>query len=804
MKKPFLLAVLISGMLFSKAQQCLSRTREGRSIIFTGALGQRLRLTPYGNYIIRMQTVRKEEDFFSDDRYEMVASHQWPGKLTLTEDKNSFTISNESKDGISVRIDKATMHLSFFQKGSAVPFLSDSDGTRWDADTIRSSFSYDAGEHFTGLGHGYFGREESIDLRDRVISRNYGTEHGQQAPLLVPFYLSGKGYGLFLNSTFPNKFNFGKNKKYEFSIQGNGRMDYFVIDGPGFSKIIDRYTQLTGRPRFPLKAFFGLALSDKGNDHTSADPSDEKWWKKKITEHRNAGYPLDHIINDNRWRAGGGQRCLSYFDWDSTRYPDPKEYQQWVKANGLILTLDFNRCIAVQSEGWKPSFNLPQNEGLDFNTSAPDFTKKEVRDWFWNIMWKKSLNPALGYPGDALWIDEFDEMGKAPVTMKFEDGTTWLERRNYWFFLIAKSLVQQGWDKSFKGAKRPFVWVRGMTAGAQRYATLWSGDINSTYTDMKMQVRGLQLAGLSGFPFWGHDAGGFHLGDSKTNPDDTTYRQWSMAFGSFTPFWKPHGVGKSRWPLDRRAEVQKDAKLYSELRYELIPYIYSYAHQANETGLPMARAMVIDHQKDALAWKSDLQYMWGNEMLVAPNCSADDKVLVWLPNGTWYDYWNDEQINGNKIIDYPAPVGKLPLFVKSGSIIPMANYALSTAAINGDSLSIHVYPGKDAAFILYEDDGISENYQNNNEKRTTSITFKQLSFSLHIAAAAGNYKNAPEQRAYQIVFHGLSKPVCFEANGVKIKKEKMVWDADKKILTVSVSRTAVTNAIVIKRINSCQ
>src|SRR6185503_12534237 len=181
------------------------------------------------------------------------------------------------------------------------------------------------------------------------------------------------------------------------------------------------------------------------------------------------------------------------------------------------------------------------------------------------------------------------------LDMRFENGSNWQEMRNYWFFLIAKALVQRGWDKSFKGSKRPFVWVRGMTAGAQRYATLWSGDIKSTYADMQTQVRGMQLSGLSGFPFWGHDAGGFYL--DNTSPNDSIYRQWSMAFGSFTPFWKPHGVGRSRWPLDRSEIVKQDAKLYCELRYRLIPYIYSYAHVANQTGMPMARAMVLAYSK---------------------------------------------------------------------------------------------------------------------------------------------------------------------------------------------------------------
>jgi len=803
MRNFFLFSILIATTLVCKAQTALTYISKDRNIIFTNTQGERLRLTPYGDYIIRVQTVRKDEEFFSDNRYEMVENHQWEGKIILTEEKTDFKIATKAKGGMTIRVNKSSMQLSYFKNGNAVPFLKDDKGIQWDADTISTSFVHDTNEHFTGLGHGYFGREESLDLSGKTISRNYGTEHGQQAPLIVPFYLSNKGYGVFLNSTFPNKFNFGKNGIYDFSIQGNGRMDYFVILGPAFPKIMDCYTQLTGRPRFPLKAFFGLALSDKGNDDNSTDPSDEQWWKKKITEHKNAGFPLDHIVNDNRWRAGGGQRCLSRFDWDSVRYPNPKEYQQWIKSNGLIITLDFNRCIAVQSDGWKSSFNLPQNEGIDFNTSAPDFTKNEVRHWFWNTMWNKSLNPALGYPGDALWIDEFDEMGKAPISMKFENGTTWQEMRNYWFMLISKALVQEGWDKSFNGTKRPFVWVRGMTAGAQRYATLWSGDINSTYDDMKTQVRSLQLAGLSGFPFWAHDAGGFHKGDSKETPDDAMYRQWSMAFGSFTPFWKPHGIGKSRWPLDRPEEVQKDAKLYSELRYKLIPYIYSYAHIANETGMPMARAMVIDYQNEPIAWKSDLQYLWGNEFLVAPNCSDNDNVSVWLPKGVWYDFWSDEKIEGDKIINYPAPVGKLPLFVKAGSIIPMANYALSTAFIANDSLTLHIYPEKNATFTLYEDDGVSENYRNKNEKRTTAITFNQSAFSLQIAAAVGNYTNSAEQRSYQIVFHGLSKPICFEANGVKIKEGAMVWDENKKTLSVFTERFPVSKNLLIKSIGNC-
>ncbi len=789
--------VFFSSAVYSQNQPLpqIKYFRDGKSFIFRNGYKQ-IRLTPYGNNIIRVQTIRSTEQFFSDDRNEMVVTHQWPGELNLTENKNSFQLSAQTENGISLSIDKSFMQLSFSKNGTDDIFLEQTKGVWWSSDSVYASFKFDSEEHFTGLGHGYFGREESIDLHGKIISRNYGTEHGQQAPLIVPMYLSSKGYGIFLNSTFPNSFNFGKDGNYNFSVSGNGQMDFFVMSGSDFAALLDLYTQLTGRPRFPPKSFFGLALSDKGNDHTSTDPSDENWWKRKISEHRNAGFPLDHIVNDNRWRAGGGQRCLSFFEWDLSRFPDPSEYEKWVISNGLILTLDFNRCIASHSEGWKQEFNIPQSDKIDFGDSAPDFTKMEVRDWFWNLMWTKSLDPKLGFPGDALWIDEFDEMGQTPPAMKFENGSTWLEMRNYWFFLISKSLVEDGWDKSFQGSKRSFVWVRGMTAGAQRFATLWSGDIKPTYSDMKTQVRSLQLAGLSGFPFWGHDAGGFYNWETKEGPNDLMYRNWSMAFGSFTPFWKPHGVGKSRWPLDRSGDVQKDALLYSQLRYQLLPYIYSYAHQASTTGLPVSRAMVIGNELDSLAWKSDLQYMWGNEFLVAPNCSDSDNVKVWLPKGNWYDFWNDEKLDGNRTFDYPAPAGKLPLFVRSGSIVPMYNFALSTAFIHEDSLTLQIYTGKDAEFTLYEDDGISENWKLKNEKRETRLTFNQEKLELTISGSEGTYKNAPSNRFYKIIFHGLSKPVELEVNGRKLES---VWNQEMKTLTVTINKIPIDQKLVIRK-----
>jgi alpha-glucosidase (family GH31 glycosyl hydrolase) len=599
---------------------------------------------------------------------------------------------------------------------------------------------------------------------------------------------------------------------YEFSLDDSGfagRLDYFFILGPEIANILDRYTQLTGRPRLPPLAIFGLALSDKSNDETTKDPSDENWWKRRALEHWRAGFPLDHLINDNRWRAGGGKRCESYFDWDRTRFPDPAEFERWIKEHGLVVTLDFNRCIAQRSDGFKFSYNIPDARGIEFGDSAPDFTRREVREWFWKIFWRKSINPGLGYPGDALWIDEFDEYGPARADMTLGNGRSWAEMRNYWFFLIAKALVQEGWDTDIGPAKRPFVWVRGMTAGAQRYATLWSGDIKPSYDEMKKQIRGMQLAGLSGFPFWGHDAGGFYDWEKRVGPDDNMYRQWSMAFGSFTPFWKPHGFGQSRWPTDRSPAAQQDAGTYGHLRYALIPYTYTYAHQASETGVPIARAMVIAYRRNPLAWKYDLQYMWGRELLVAPNPSDGEAVKVWLPKGTWYDIWDDTKYSGDRVIKYNAPIGKLPLFVKAGSIIPMAYPALTTAAIEKDKLVIHVYAGGDAEFYLYDDDGTTEKYKTEKQFSLTPLKFRQANTSLAIGPVTGTYKGAPVRRSYHLVFHGLSRPISMTVDKKRLPRFKSeneavaagggtVWDETGKRLHIYIKPTSIRQPISVR------
>ena len=238
--------------------------------------------------------------------------------------------------------------------------------------------------------------------------------------------------------------------------------------------------------------------------------------RKQKRIHRDNGFAIDHLVNDNRWRAGGGERCKSVFDLELARYPDPKEYGKWLQEMGLTISLDFNRCISKDCAGWKESFNMPLDDFVDypkFRESRPDFTDPEVREWFWETIY--SATAKKQFPVDGLWIDEFDSHRTMPYDTKLYTRN-WASESNYYYSLIGKSLYEEGWKPNITN-KRPYIWIRGMSAVAQKFGTLWSGDIYPNLKDYKRSIRSLQMAGISGFPYWGHDTGGFKNGKKKTS-----------------------------------------------------------------------------------------------------------------------------------------------------------------------------------------------------------------------------------------------------------------------------------------------
>ncbi len=793
-----LLVTLLSHHCF--AQQVgdySSHAAEGRSVVITGASGERIRITPYGDYIARVQVVQAGEEFYPDDRYEMVERHDWDGAFDVTEDDTSLAVATAAADGVLVSVEKAPLRLSFAHKDQGTPLLVEQGGVSWTGNSVTESFAPTTDEHFAGLGHEAYGKLAKLDRRGTSLT----VGHGSEGACVVPFFISSKGYGVFLNTTFTHTINLGQNSQYSLSIDGEGyggQMDYFFIAGPTLTAVVDRYTQLTGRPRMPQRSLFGLMLSDKSDP----DNDGEAWWKRMITEHRDAGFAFDHQVNDNAWRASNeavsGQKN-SWFEFRNDRYPDPAEYKQWCDENGVTVTLDLNRPGIPLNPSWNDSYSIP---GAN---DCPDFTNPATVDWIWELFFTKAFDPALGYPGDAVWLDEFDYPDHAHSTT-LASGKRWAEESINYHLNLLKACVAEGWDPNIGEAKRPYFWSRGITAGAQRWGSYWTGDLDGNWTAMADQVKAMQSAGISGFPYFNHDAGA-HF--NVTENEDNLYRQWDMAFGSFTPIWKPHGPGYKRWPLQRNAACQDSARTFITTRYEMMPYIYSYAHAAQQTGIPMARPMFLEDQDNPTAWERDLQYYWGRELLVAPNASdGGNDVSVWLPAGGWYYFWDDTKHVGNTTESVPAATGVVPVFVKEGSIIPMAPFAKSTFFIPEDVLHLHAYTGADGSFDLYEDDGVTERFRTKNEIRKTELRFQQQDLVVQVGAALGTYAEAPSSRSYQVVYHGLTEASQMYVDGTAVTTypgqddvppdtDGAVWDAAGGLLTVFVASRPVDSVLLI-------
>jgi alpha-D-xyloside xylohydrolase len=488
--------------------------------------------------MIRVQAALPGQAFFPDDHYPMIERHDLGGAIRLVSDSASQLVL--STGPITVTVSKKPLRLSF-AGADGRSLLSDADGVRLDAKSLIYDFRADPAEKFLGFGMERLALQERLSLAGRVVRNNY-SEHGfpgrgSQGVLIVPFYLSQKGYGLFANTTFPNEGRFGVKGSYSLRFETRGhpaQADYVFILGPRPADILDRYTLLTGRPRLPQKSIFGLHLSDNEPWDRTHPVVDDGWWRMQVAKHRAAGFPLDHMVYDNDWRAAApgpkgkvGQWGGSQFAFDPTRYPDPAAFRTWYDAQGLTLTLDFNLNNANDSAGWQTRFNLPVKDTSKANAdkpndsnsdSYPDYSLPATREWVWRLFWTKAFDPALKYPGDGIWLDESDAIWPntiAPDTL-IGNGRPWFEMQNHYFFLNAQAVVGEGWDNEEKGelpgigeAKRPHVWIRGGSAGMQRYASTWTGDIDFTEDFYHGHIVGLQASGLAGFPYFNHDAGGF-------------------------------------------------------------------------------------------------------------------------------------------------------------------------------------------------------------------------------------------------------------------------------------------------------
>lgn len=528
------------------------------------------------------------------------------------------------------------------------------DGSEQDT-YMRQQLSIGVGELLYGTGERFtpfVKNGQSVE----IWNADGGTST-EQSYKNIPFYLSNKGYGVFVNHPEKVEFELGTEMvtKAEFSVPGE-RLDYFLFDGPTMKEVLKRYTDLTGKPALPAPWTFGLWLSTSFTTNY-----DEATVNSFVDGMIARDIPLAVFHFDCFWMK---DFCWSDFTWDARVFPDPVGMLARLKAKGLKICVWINSYIGQESilfkEGMENGYFLKRKNGdvWQWDMWQPgmalvDFTNKKACQWY-----QDKLEVLLDMGVDCFKTD-FGE--RIPVDAVYSDGSDPTKMHNYYTYLYNKTVYELLERKRGKG--EAVLFARSATAGGQKFPVHWGGDCWSDYESMEESLRGGLSLTMSGFGYWSHDIGGF---ESTSTPD--VYKRW-CAFGLLSSHSRLHGSTSYRVPWVYDEEAVDVVRHFAKLKASLMPYIYKNAIETSQSGIPMMRSMVLEYTSDKNCAYLDKQYMFGDSFLVAPILNAESLGEYYLPEGTWTHYFTGEIRCGGKWYSEPYDYFSLPLFVKENSLI---------------------------------------------------------------------------------------------------------------------------------------
>lgn len=591
---------------------------------------------------------------------------------------------------------------------------------------VGATFADTLDTHYYGLGQ----NQEStgaLDLRGRIIDCRHSYDAPAGESVCVPFLITNKGYGIVWDNPAATIVTPGVHNATKFQSQVGERVSFFVITGKSSDELIAGYAKLTGETPLPPKAAFGLIQS-------KARYESQKELMDVAAGYRSRNLPIDVMVLDWFYWTRMGQ-----LDIDRTYYPDPagmnKQLHDWGMHSIISVWPRFEResryyntlagkGLFLHHADGTPVDGLPVRS--DRAGALIDTTNPEARQWFWG-----KLRDNIASQGfDWFWLDE-TEPDLVPDGYQYSIGSG--DRYHNVYPFVHPLSVAEGSAKD-RPNFRNLILARAAYLGAQRHGSIfWSSDIQSTWEALKRQVpTGLNMT-ASGIAYWSSDTGGWQwpngpkaahaplldpAGAVSTGADYPDYPElftrW-FAYNTFTPTLRIHGQrpgSAAIWDYGKAAEPVLTKFL--RLRYALMPYLYSLGHRTYETGTPFMRALFMDFPNDPNVANLGDQYMFGPAFLVAP--VTDQGVTsrkVYLPAGSdWYDYWTDAKLTGGQWVTAEAPIDRIPLFVRAGSIVPMGVQVPNTGTAQALE-SIRVYPGRDASFTLYDDDGVTNAYRKN-------------------------------------------------------------------------------------------
>ncbi|MDP1622239.1 MAG: glycoside hydrolase family 31 protein [Bacteroidales bacterium] len=669
--------------------------------------------------------IRKPSSFFRDLKESRDSSIALTDSLQVVIYMNPMRFSVRTLKGEVISEDYANLPVSWL-------------GT--EVTTYKKLFS---DEKFLGLGE----KTGNLDKRGNSFE-NWNSDVPAYAinhdPLYqsIPFFIGIHGkvtYGIFLDNSYRTKFNFGASTDEQYSSfsAADGEMNYYLFGTSGVSGIIRDYTWLTGRMSLP--PYWSL-----GYQQCRWSYFPESQVMGIAQQFRDRQIPCDVIYLDIDYMDS-----YKIFTWDKERFPQPQTMIGKLNAMGFHVVTIVDPGIKVEKgyfaydEGVKNNYFAKYPDGSNYTGSVwpgrchfPDFTSETVRKW-----WGASFN-SLTDPGvEGFWNDmnEPSAWGQSiPNIVQFDGdgGKAPMSKVHNIYGLEMSRATFEGTKTLMKG-KRPFVLTRAGYAGIQRYSAVWTGDNEATDDHMMLSARMITGLGLSGVSFTGPDVGGF-----MGNPTEELYTRW-MSMGVYTPLFRNHSAWdtKSKEPWSFGLNVERMVKEMVEQRYRLLPYIYSAFYESTLTGLPVARSLAINFPFDEkIYWrKYQNQYLFGDNILVAPVSANQNSAKVYLPAGGWYRLSNGEFYKGNSEVNVDAPLDDLPVFVKSSGIIPMQSVIQYTAQKPSHIMELHIYNGDQTnTLVYYEDDGETYQFESGQYFRRR-ITFDPVRRQINFSKTEGNH-----------------------------------------------------------------
>lgn len=623
---------------------------------------------------------------------------------------------------------------------------------------VGATFTSPNDEHYYGLGQN---QEGYMDHRGHTVDcwNNYTAAGGPST--CVPFYVTNYGYGLLWDNPSKTTIEPGFNEQTRWISEVGNRVSFFVIKGKSTDEIYGGYRQLTGVTHLLPKSAYGFIQCKQR--YTTQDEV-----LAVAKGYRERHLPADVLVVDWFYYTKMGQ-----MDMDPSKWPDP------VSMNRQLHEMGFHTMISVWprftegsryydfllKKGWFEHLadGTPTN-GLPYDRAGSDIdtTNSDAAHWYWDIVRENLVSKGF----DSFWADETEP--DLPPNGSFffiGPGTRYYDV----YPLLHTAAFYDGFRRDLKD-RRALVLSRDAYIGAQRNGTIfWSSDIFPTWDTLRRQVStGLNFT-ASGLAYWGNDIGGWQYlpsihhplhpplidpSDARNNVggyDDypELYTRW-FEYGAFQPNFRTHGSRKYNevWSYGKQAEPILEK--YLKLRYQLLPYIYSLAYHTYETGAPFMRGLFMDFPNDSKVTDIGDEYMFGPAFLVAPVTEqGGSSRTVYLPAGTdWYNYWTNECLHGGQSVKVDAPIDTIPLFVRAGSIIPTGEPVENTTQVQ-KLAKLRVYPGADADFTLYNDDGNTYAYEQGNGGQLTKLHWDNTSRKLtHSGAPAWT---APDEDLVEVV-----------------------------------------------------